>query len=252
VTPECFGPLADVQACEERILNCWPSHQTVVAGDWLCRFAQGYSGRANSAFAYRPDIGLTEAEIDHIEALYMAAGLRPSFRLSPLTDEVVQARLEARGYRPEDGSYGMIGPAFAGDIPATLRLDAEPTPEWLEGACRWQEASKRSTASLLGIVGNIRVPTRFATLHHDGEPAAFALVSLDRGMAEFGAVIVNPAIRGAGLGRTLVAGVIGWAASAGAKRIFLQVALENDVARGLYRNLGFSDLYTAAYWRRPA
>lgn len=249
--PECFGPLADVQACEERILNCWPSHQTVIAGDWLCRFAKGYSGRANSAFAYRPDVSLREAEIEHIEGLYTSVDQRPSFRLSPLTGETVRARLEARGYRPEDGSYGMIGPAFGGDIPEHLRLDAEPTPEWLEGACRWQEPSKRSTASLLGIVGNIRVPTRFATLHHAGEPAAFALVSLDRGMAEFGAVIVNPTIRGAGLGRRLVTGIVAWAKSAGAERIFLQVALENDVARGLYRSLGFSELYTAAYWRRP-
>ena len=33
--------------------------------------------------------------------------------------------------------------------------------------------------------------------------------------------------------------------------IFLQAAIENDVARGLYTSLGFKGLYTAAYWRKP-
>ena len=250
--PVLFGVMADVAACEERILNCWPSHQTVLVGDWLCRFAQGYSGRANSACAVREAARLEEAEIQHIEGLYRGAGQRPSFRLSPLTGEALRARLETRGYRPEDGSVGMIGPAFGGDLPSELLLEERPAEGWLAGACQWQVASKQDPAKLLGIVGNIRVPTRFATLHHQGRPAAFGLISLDRGMAEFGAVIVDPEIRGAGLGRKLVAGMINWAHSAGAERIFLQAAIENDVARGLYRALGFVDLYSAAYWRPPA
>lgn len=251
MTPAMFGALVDVQACEERLMNAWPSHQTVVVGDWLCRFARGYSGRANSACVTRPDVTLNEADITHIEALYAEAGLRPSFRLSPLVDDAIRADLEANGYAPEDASVGMIGDAFAAPISRDLVLERTPEPAWLEGACRWQQPSKRDPATLLGIVGNIRVPTRFATLHHDGQPAAYALISLDRGMAEFGAVMVDPDRRGQGLGRNLVAGIIGWAKSAGAERIFLQAAIENDAARGLYASLGFVDLYTAAYWRKP-
>jgi GNAT superfamily N-acetyltransferase len=246
------GPLADVQACEERLMNAWPSHQTLVAGDWLCRFASGYSGRANSACAVRPGAALDVAMLDHVEALYGAAGLRTSFRLSPLVGEAARILLEARGYAPEDGSIGMIGQAFAADCPSGLRLEPAPMPEWIAGACRWQAGAKRDTDALRGIVANIRLPTRFATLHHAGAPAAYGLISLDRGMAEFGAVIVDPAQRGRGLGRALVAGMIGWAAEAGAARIFLQVAEENAAARGLYESLGFRLLYAAAYWRRSA
>ncbi len=251
MVPELFGSLADVQACEERLMNCWPSHQTVIAGDWLARLARGYSGRANSACVTRETRVLEQVEIRHIEALYREAGLRPSFRLSPLTGENVRSALEALGYRPEDASVAMIGAAFAGELPGVLRLDMQPTPEWLEGACRWQTGAKRDTQSLHGIVGNIRVPTRFATLHHQGRPAAYALISLDRGMAEFGAVMVDPALRGQGLGRVLISGIIAWAKSAGAERIFLQAATDNAVACALYRSLGFRDAYTAAYWRKP-
>lgn len=232
-------------------MNAWPSHQSVVVGDWLCRFARGYSGRANSACVTRAGVTLNDAEIRHIEALYEGAGLRPSFRLSPLVGEAIRGTLEARGYQPEDASVGMIGEAFAGVIPETMLLEAAPSHEWLEGSCRWQQPSKRDPAALLGIVGNIRVPTRFATLHHQERPAAYALISLDRAMAEFGAVMVDPDIRGQGLGKTLVYGIIAWAKSAGAERIFLQAAIDNEIAKRLYAGLGFTELYTAAYWRKP-
>ncbi|KAF0227962.1 MAG: GCN5-like [Beijerinckiaceae bacterium] len=249
--PQLFGALVDVQACEERLMNAWPSHQTLVVGDWLCRFARGYSGRANSACVVRPGATLNDVEIRHVEALYSEAGLRPSFRLSPLVGTAIRTDLDVRGYRPEDASVGMIAPAIAGTIPDALHLEAAPTAAWIEGACRWQTGAKRDTAALRGIVENIRVPTRYATLHHDGQPAAYALISLDRGMAEFGSVMVDPDRRGQGLGRVLVSGIIAWAKSAGAERIFLQAAIENEIARGLYASLGFVDLYTAAYWRKP-
>ncbi|HRE21424.1 MAG TPA: GNAT family N-acetyltransferase [Rhabdaerophilum sp.] len=249
--PELFGSLDDVAACEERLMNCWPSHQTVMLGDWLCRFAKGYSGRANSACSFRPGAAMGELEIAVVERLYVDAGLPPSFRFSPLINARFRARVEALGYRPDDASVGMIGAAFSDPVSEDLRLEATPSPAWLEGACRWQQPSKRDPAHLLGIVGNIRVPTRFATLFADDVPVAYGLISHDRGMAEFGAVMVDPARRGNGLGRKLVSGMIGWAHNDGAARIFLQAAIDNDVARGLYRSLGFRDLYTAAYWRRP-
>lgn len=250
--PELHGLLADVAACEERLVNCWPGHQIVLAGEWLCRFAQGYSGRANSACIVHAGGMLDAPSRAHIERLYEAAGLRPAFRLSPLVSEMTRLALEAEGYRPEDASIGMIGPASDAGIPAALQLDEQPTADWLAGSCQWQEPRKRDIEALRGIVSAIRVPVRFATLHHEGRPAAYAMVALDRGMAEFGAVIVDPALRGQGLGKSLVSGVTSWARQAGAERLFFQVAIENEIAQKLYRGLGFTALYTAAYWRKPA
>jgi len=250
--PELFGPLTEVAACEERLMNCWPSHQVVIAGDWLCRFAKGYSGRANSACVIRPGPVLDQAGIAHIEGLYREAGLRPSFRLSPLVDAQVRARLESEGYAPEDWSIGMIAPCQDRGMPETLQLDRTPSDAWLEGACRWQSGAKRDVAALLGIVGNLRVPARFATLHHEGRSAAYAILALDRGMVEIGSVMVDPALRGKGLGRSLLNGALTWGIEAGATHLFLQVASENAVAKSLYASLGFRPVYTAAYWRKPA
>jgi GNAT superfamily N-acetyltransferase len=251
VKPELFGLLADVAACEERLVNCWPGHQIVLAGEWLCRFASGYSGRANSACIVHAGGMLDAASRAHIEGLYRAAGLRPSFRLSPLVSEATRRALEDAGYRPEDASIGMIGPAFDEGIPAALMLEDCPSEAWLAGSCRWQEESKRDVSALRGIVSAIRVPVRFATLHHGDEPVAYATVALDRGWAEFGAVIVNPAMRRRGFAKILISGITAWAKQAGAERMFFQVGIANEPAKELYRSLGFSDLYTAAYWRKP-
>lgn len=249
--PELFGALEDVGACEERLVNCWPGHQTVLAGEWLCRFARGYSGRANSACVVRAGGALNASSRTHIERLYEAAGLRPSFRLSPLMSDATRRVLEDEGYAPEDASIGMIGPAFDARIPEELILEEKPSEAWLSGSCLWQEARKRDIDALRGIVSAIRVPVRFATLHHNGLPVAFAIVALDRGMAEFGAVIVDPTMRGRGFARTLVAGITTWAKRAGTERMFFQVAIENEIALRLYRGFDFKALYTAAYWRKP-
>lgn len=36
------------------------------------------------------------------------------------------------------------------------------------------------------------------------------------------------------------------------ERAFLQVEVENQLARGLYARVGFTPLWTYVYWRKPA
>ncbi len=89
VSAALFGGLADVQACEERLINCWPAHQTVVAGDWLCRFAQGYPA-GQFRHLHPPATALDSAMLRHIECLYNAArvaALDPGCRRCPAGGE---------------------------------------------------------------------------------------------------------------------------------------------------------------------
>ena len=48
------GDIGLVLECERRIVNAWPSPATLLIGDWVVRFASGYSGRANSATPLKP------------------------------------------------------------------------------------------------------------------------------------------------------------------------------------------------------
>lgn len=231
---------------EERLINVWPSVSMVMLEGWAVRFANGYSGRANSASALQRGAELSDAARIEIERLYANAGLKPQLRLTPVADTSVEAALLTHGYRVKDEAQSMVAPLPTRHVvPNDPRIVISTTPSdgWLEGVCRSQSPGKRSTHHLSAIVKRIEVPAAFATLHHEGHPAAFGLSALDRGMAEIGCVMVDDALRGQGLGNAIMTNLMAWAAARGAYSAFLQVDVINANAIRLYEKLGFATVY---------
>ena len=76
-------------------------------------------------------------------------------------------------------------------------------------------------------------------------------VVLERGCVGLYDIVIAPAMRGRGLGRALVCGLLHWGRTQGAQWAELQVRTPNRVARGLYESLGFHPLY-AYHYRLPA
>jgi ribosomal protein S18 acetylase RimI-like enzyme len=232
-------------ACEERIVNCWPALETLVFGDFVLRFANGYSGRANSATALRPGADMPESDLAELVRLYRAAGLTPRIRTSPLVSPELVERLVRAGWRDEVTSVGMTldlaGRTFARDG----RVELAPAVDalWVEGVCERQAPGKRDAVTFRAMMDRLRVRAGFARLWHEGEPAALALTAIDRGFAEIGSVIVDEALRGRGLGRALVESQLHWAIANGASVGFLQVDSRNTVALNLYRSLGYREVY---------
>jgi [ribosomal protein S18]-alanine N-acetyltransferase len=67
----------------------------------------------------------------------------------------------------------------------------------------------------------------------------FVMARVAAGEAEILTIAVVPAARRAGLGRALVIAAAAGAAEMGAEALFLEVAVGNAAARGLYDGLGF-------------
>jgi ribosomal protein S18 acetylase RimI-like enzyme len=231
--------------CERRIVNAWPSPATLLIGDWVVRFAGGYSGRANSASPLRPGAELDEATLALIEELYRADGLPPCMRLTPLVGETTRAAVLARGYRVKDASFGLIRPLadIEPEVEPDLQIEARPSQEWIAGVAARQPGIKADAGKLAAIVDAVRLPAAFATWLVAGEPVAFGMSVAERGMAEIGSVVVDPAHRGHGFGRRLVVGLMGWARAMDCDSAYLQVDQTNAIALGLYRSLGFRRLY---------
>jgi ribosomal protein S18 acetylase RimI-like enzyme len=242
---EIFGSADAVRACEERIVNCWPAPSTLWVDGFIVRFAQGYSGRANSATPLLSGARLDPVTLRAIEVLYREAGLPPTFRDNGLMSRPSRALLDEQGYRIKDSSFGMILDLEKRVFPTWPGLELSPRPEseWLEGVSAFQTSDKRSPEKLLTIVGGIRVPVRFALLRERGRPCAFGMLAVDRGYAEIASVMLDPAIRGRGLGKKLVQALLAEAIQLGASTGFLQVESTNAVARSLYAGLGYRDLY---------
>jgi ribosomal protein S18 acetylase RimI-like enzyme len=86
------------------------------------------------------------------------------------------------------------------------------------------------------------------------EHAQFAVMRGDRPVGLIGAqqesaetvylysLWLDPAARGLGLARALVAAAVEWARDRGARVVTLRVAAGNTVARGVYTSLGFAPL----------
>ena len=237
--------LALVRACESRIVNAWPAPTTLVIDDWVVRFANGYSGRANSASALQADAEMDDGTLAFIEKLYAEASLPPRIRFTPLVAESARRRFAARGYRIETASFGMVAeldPARHPEDPEML-VDPLATEAWISGVCSHQTGNKRNREHLSAIVSGVRLPAAFATLLHEGRPAAYAMSVAERGMAEIGAVIVDESLRGKGLGKKLMLGLMGWAAAQGCSLAYLQVDQSNGLAFEMYRRLGFRTIY---------
>jgi ribosomal protein S18 acetylase RimI-like enzyme len=233
------------QACEERIINCWPAIETMVFGDFVLRFANGYSGRANAATAIRHGADMPPDDLAELVRLYAAAGIVPRIRTSPLVAPALIERLTRAGWINEVTSIGMVMPlrgrAFARD--SRVEISGTLDDLWIEGVCQRQPPEKQDAATFRAMMERLRVTAGFARLWHEGEPAALGLTALDRGFAEIGSVIVDGAVRGRGMGRALVESQLAWAMENGAERAFLQVDSRNAVAIGLYRSLGYRELY---------
>lgn len=234
------------RACETRIVNAWPSPTTLVLDDWVVRFANGYSGRANSASALRPGAEFDDETLRLVESLYREAGLPPRIRFTPLVSSACRDKLAARGYRVETASHGMIAALDRASHPQDpeLRCESRAGDAWIDGVSAHQTGSKRNRDHLAAIVCGVRLSAAFAVLHHEGEPAAWAMSVAERGMAEIGAVIVAPEARGRGLGRRIVAGLMGWAAAQGCAQAYLQVDQSNGLAHDMYVRMGFSQVYS--------
>ncbi|MCO5090121.1 GNAT family N-acetyltransferase [Bosea sp. (in: a-proteobacteria)] len=243
--PTKTGDDALVLGCERRIVNAWPALSTLVVGDWVLRFANGYSGRANSATPLNPGAELDAEMLDLIEELYRADGLAPCIRLTPLVAQATRAAVLARGYRVKDRSFGQIAPVsgFAVCETPEWQIDARPSPEWCAGVAALQSGAKTHAGNLAAIVEKIRLPAAFASWLVEGEPVAFGLSVAERGMAEIGLICVHPDHRGHGHGRSIVAGLMGWAGAMGCRDAYLQVETGNAVALALYAGLGFRSLY---------
>lgn len=234
-----------VSACETRIVNAWPAPTTLVVDQWVVRFANGYSGRANSASSLREGGDMDETTLAFVEGLYRQAGLPPRIRFTPLVAESARRRFAERGYRIETASFGMVAeldPGLHQSIPGMVTT-AQAEDAWIDGVCAHQTGNKRNREHLAAIVSGVRVPAAFATLLHEGRPAAYAMSVAERGMAEIGAVIVDEALRGKGLGKQMMLGLMGWAAAQGCRQAYLQVDQSNGLAFEMYKRLGFRTVY---------
>jgi ribosomal protein S18 acetylase RimI-like enzyme len=242
-----------VLGLESRLVNAWPSFDYQLYDGWLLRLAKGYSKRANSVSPLVPGAMLDDGLVDHMVARFLAANVRPTFRLTSLQAPEVDRLLAERGFE-------LIEPTLVvtKEIPAectidpSVLLEREVTRRWVRETAQSYGGEKSDDTVLTAIVSRIRQNAIFATLDLDDRHVAWGLGVVERGYVGLYDIVVAPELRGIGLGRRLVTSLMAWGRDEGAHTVYLQVREDNEVARALYRQLGFAEAYRYTHRVMPA
>ncbi|MGL4324845.1 MAG: GNAT family N-acetyltransferase [Beijerinckiaceae bacterium] len=242
---------ADILAIEARMLRAWPAIESQRHGEWLMRFANGYSKRANSVTpmnAAADAADLTDRDLATIERAYQARGIAATIRMFPFAAPDLDARLHQRGYVLIDPTVAMIAP-LQQPVDADARVTIMPrvTPSWASANAAAYGGEKSNDGHLFDILSRITQPAAFATLTHQNEDVAWGIAVADSGYAGLQDIVVKPSARGQKMGLALVRSLLAWAQEKGAHSAYLHRLASNTAAQKLYRHLGFSDGYGLHY-----
>lgn len=239
-------------SAEQACLNAWPALHSIFHGDWLLRFADGLSRRANSVNPLRPDARPMAEALSALSELYRAQGLPLIVRAPTFLDGGIERELEAGGFRSEGESCVLYGdiPDVARKSVGSVQIATHPDDDWFAAMRALQRHSAAQATTYRRIIDGIVVPTGFASMRRDGDIVAVAYGALHDGLMACESVVVSERYRGQGIGTTLMAELYGWAEQQGARGICLQVEAANERGRALYRSLGLrTELYRYRYWR---
>ncbi|MHB8625571.1 MAG: GNAT family N-acetyltransferase [Aggregatilineales bacterium] len=241
---------ATIRLIEELTLNAWPSLQTIWYDGWALRFAEGYTGRANSvALLYSSSFPINE-KVAYCEQVYVRQGQNTAFKLTAAAEPGLDEFLAEQGYiqkAPTSVQQLDLATVATPTFQAiTSRADLDD--EWLTAYCALHNIEKRRAPLVARILNNV-IPQRwFVTLHEQGEIVSVGMAVLERGYIGLYGISTAPAFRNRGLGRQLVLHLLAWGKANGATNSYLQVVADNTSALHLYSQIGFRETY--GYWYR--
>jgi GNAT superfamily N-acetyltransferase len=243
-----------VNTAETLELSCsqaWPPLVTETLGQWRLRWADGFTGRANSVLAVgHPGVSLPEA-------LRRACDFAHSRGIQPLLHAVLgsatENELPAAGWTPHvDHPSGhevgvLVGPlehAVGTGVPRAEIL-AEPMSGWWELTASGPEPSAVER-HVLGGAG--AVPVGYGIVRVDDTIAGAVRGAVVDDVLLVARLAVRPEFRGRGLATSLMAAIGTWGREHGAARCALQVSERNRAALALYERLGCVEHHRYRYW----
>jgi len=243
-----------VRRYEAAGFRAWPAASVQYDGSWVVRLTAGHPARRlNSINVLDPSD--TRQIKDRIEkaARRFDAYERPlTFRVTPLTGAAICDFLDNAGWQTLSESMVMV--ADIGSLSLDDAIDQIPLKDigrFVEALLKVRETDRGLKPGLSEIIGSITPDTGLFVAEQSGEPAATAICVHDNDLAGLFEIATAKHLRRLGLGRDIVLAALKWAKLLGARSGWLQVEADNEAALGLYRSLGFSELYRYHYRQPP-
>lgn len=236
---------------EEMSLDAWPALRTSYHRGCILRFSNGYTNRANSANPLYSDKADFPDIVRHAERFYNRHGIPCVFKiLETERYSSLDRLLEAAGYEAITRTSVLLCDLgnFDGTALEPIETASVFSDEWFSSFIEFNRISKEHAITARQMLALIPVETVVACIRDNGAIVACGYGAIEGEHVGFFDIVVKGECRGKGYGRRLMNGIIAEAKKHGARKGYLQVMENNDVARNLYAGLGFRELYR--YWYR--
>lgn len=233
--------------------RAWPAASVHYDGTWVVRLNAGHPAkRLNSVNPLDPGdlTGLVE-RIGRAARRFEAYGRPLTFRMSPLSGERLAAHFDQQGWSRFDES--LVMDATLGEATTAGAIDQIPVRDvarFVTASIAVHGSPPSLRPGLSEIIGAIKPEAGLFVTEADGRPVTTLICVHDGDLAGLFEVATAPEARGHGHARRTLLSALRWARLKGARRAWLQVEAANAPAIGLYRDLGFAEVYRYHY-RRP-
>ena len=227
-------------------------------GDRLLGFLgfYGFGSSLELAGMVAPDArrrGIATALLDAAAPLYRARGMREVLLIVPRSSQAGQRLALRHGGVFDHSEHALV---LLSGAPAEGRRD--PALSLRPASPRDIQVVSRLLEAGFGSPADDELADRLDTPHEqtlvievDGSPVGTLRVTRDGGDAGIYGFVVDPPLQGRGIGREALRRTCEDLLAGGARRIGLEVAVENDRALGLYTSIGFTPVATEDYYALP-
>jgi ribosomal protein S18 acetylase RimI-like enzyme len=245
--------LSLVRRFEAAAFRAWPAASTHYDGTWAIRLTAGHPARRlNSVNPLDPgDQGNLMERMARAERRFDAYGRPLTFRMSPLAGASLTGILDKANWRRVSESLVMRL-----DLDEELLRDALPQialkdmGRFINAAIAIGSIDPALRPGISELISSVQPEVGLFVVEHDGRPVSTAICVRDGILAGLFEIATEAEMRGKGFGRRAVLSALKWAHSKGARHGWLQVEADNETAIGLYRRLGFFEIYRYHY-RQP-
>lgn len=258
-----MGSIADL----ERIsLSMWNATEEIEYDGWILRFADGYTGRANSVQTYGASSLALQEKLAYCEAMYAQRSIPILFKMTSASQPQdldhflksqgyvlrnttsVQLLNMAQGNQHIDESFMFwVGNAQDGIFPPDIA-------KWMGYAQHIKQISAKDDAAHQAILARLALPTCYGVIQDASGDVVGVGICAYNPHEKIGGIFdiaIHPNSRRAGYGRKLTESLLVWGRMQGAETIFLQVDMSNEKALPLYASLGFVEKYRYWYLHQP-
>ena len=233
------------RSVEEANYRSWKARECVEYDGWQLRFADGFSRRGNSVYPAAVSQLPHEEKLAWCRQFYAERGLDLVVRQTVATEPGLDDVLDEAGFTLEGRTNVMV--AGLERQTGGVAVSDLPSSQWWDTTSSLWGFDLSDPSGWRGIIGRIDLPAGFVCAN--GRGAGLGVVDGEwLGLFE---IIVGEGERRSGLGTSLTQSLMGWGHRMGARRAYLQVVAENQIAIDFYTTLGFELGYGYWYRRSP-